>query len=77
MKKKRGRPRHIIVKNRVKELLDGHSQMWLVRKLAKTKTPLSKYVLFKIVNNEKNINEVEKKALCEVFEVSESELYKR
>jgi hypothetical protein len=67
--------KYTIKKNRVKELLDGRTQLWLVAQLANTKKPLKANTIHKIVTNIKNLDKNEIKGLRRVFGVAESELY--
>jgi hypothetical protein len=70
-----GRPPQIIKQNRVKELLDGRTQIWLVGKLKKTRTPLSAFTVFKVVNNKRNLTLPEMHSLTRIFKVVVTELY--
>jgi hypothetical protein len=70
-----GRNPQVIKKNKVGKLLDGRTQMWLVRKLAKTKTPLSQNTVFKIVNNKRNLTIFEMESLTKVLGVTVHDLF--
>lgn len=72
-----GRKPHIIVKNRVKELFDGRTQIWLVQEIEKKKRASLINNVFSIVNNKKNLSKTEVKMLTDIFGVTEDELYNK
>jgi transcriptional regulator with XRE-family HTH domain len=72
-----GRNPQVIKKNRVKKILkeEGRSQVWLIKKLAETKTPMSQNTVNKVANNKRNLSIFEMDSLTKVLGVTVKELF--